>query len=188
MRNPLERLVSAFRNKLAGPLRTESHEPQFESIKQDILKKYNRSGMKIWWKARDKANTSISFEMFIKWVVSKPNHLLNDHFRPIYLLTEPCAVKYDFYGDFRDMTSDMHLVLDKLNIPKELYRGYGYYNSGQNTAALVTQYYSTLSMNLKQALFEDFRAEFDFYYHLFPDERHSHVKILGIDEEVLNME
>lgn len=188
VRNPLERLVSAFRNKLSGPLRTRSHEIQFEHIKQGILKKYDKSKFDVWLRRKDNSNVTITFTMFIKWVVSKPNKQLNDHFRPIYLLTKPCTVKYNFYGNFRDMTSDMHLIMEKLSIPKELYRDHGYYESSQNTTTLLMQYYSALSMDLKRALFQDFKTELDFYYHLFPDERHSHVALLGVNEEVYQIE
>ena len=75
--------------------------------------------------------------------------------------------------------------MDKFSIPRELFEDEGYYGSGQNTTALLASYYSTLSPKLKEALFEDFYTELDFYYHLFPEEKESHVRLLDFATEVL---
>ena len=86
---------------------------------------------------------------------------------------------YDFYGNFEHLSSDMHKVMDKFNIPRNLYRDSGYYGSGKNTTSFLASYYSKLDDDLKLALYEDFSIEFDFYYHLFPEERDDHMKLLG---------
>ena len=76
----------------------------------------------------------------------------------------------------------MHKVMDKLNIPRNLYRERGYYGSGKNTTSFLASYYSKVDDDLKRDLYEDFSIEFDFYYHLFRilEERDDHMKLLGI--------
>jgi len=52
---------------------------------------------------------------------------------------------------------------------------------GKETVTLLAEY-SMVSNKLKKALFKDFYQEFDFYYHLFPEDRNSHISLLGITE------
>ena len=131
------------------------------------------------WKSNNLLNVSLDFESVVRWVVDTPNEQLDQHFKSQIYITHPCRVKYEYFGNFKHISSDMHRVMDKFNIPRNLYRAQGYYRSGQNTSALLMSYYSPLSSELKEALFEDLYMELDLYYRLFPEERNSHVKLLG---------
>ena len=138
-------------------------------MKSDILEKY------------DPDSETLDFKTYIKWIVDAPNYEgLDRHFRPTYISKYPCIIQYHYYGNFKHISSDMHKVMDKFNIPRNLYRDSGYYGSGKNTLDYLEYYYATLDEDLKWALYEDFSIEFDFYYHLFPEEEDSHMKLLGL--------
>ena len=128
---------------------------------------------------------TVDFQSYVRWIIDSPNETLEPHFRPMIHFIHPCSVTYDFYGNFKHYSSDMHKVMDKFSIPRELFEDEGYYESGQNTSSVLASYYSTLSPKLKEALFEDFYTELDFYYHLFPEEKESHVRLLDVATEVL---
>lgn len=42
---------------------------------------------------------------------------------PMHLLCNPCAVKYDFYGNFRTLTADVYHALSQVGAPESLYEG-----------------------------------------------------------------
>ena len=42
---------------------------------------------------------------------------------PMFHMCNPCAVDYDFYGNFRTLTDDVHLILGEVGAPQWLYQG-----------------------------------------------------------------
>ena len=165
MRSPLERLVSGYRDKLLPASKKDTH---FFNMKSNILKKY------------DPDSETLNFKTFIKWIVDATDEGLDRHFRPAYVSKYPCIIQYHYYGNFKHISTDMHKMMDKFHIPRNLYRDSGYYGSGKNTSDYLESYYATLDEDLKWALYEDFSIEFDFYYRLFPEEEDSHMKLLGL--------
>ncbi len=184
LRNPLERLVSAFRHKLEAPLKFSSNKYTqcFDKIKQYILKKYQKNKFDQWMASTGSSELNVNFQTYIQWIIDTPNENLNEHFCPMVDLSQPCRIHYDFYGNFKTISGDMNLVLKKHKIPPEYYHDQGYYDSGKGTATLLQKYYSPLSAELKLALFKDFFMELDYYYHLFPEDRESHVSLLGVKQ------
>lgn len=184
LRNPLERLVSAFRNKLEGPLKfAEIYNQTFQMIKRSILEKYDPDTYKKWHNSKGSFELTLNFQTYIRWIIDTPNHQLNEHFSPMIHVCQPCRVKYNFYGNFKDFSSDMHLAMKKLQIPSQYFHDSSYHDSNKETAAYLHDYYSTLSSDTKAVLFKNFYAEFDFYYHLFPDDRGSSIELLQINFE-----
>ena len=78
-------------------------------------------------------------------------------------------------------SSDMAQVLKKLNVSAEYYWDQSEHKPGHETKDYLQYYYSQLSEDLKHRLLEDFHREFDFYYHLYPEERTSHVELLNVN-------
>ena len=184
MRNPLERLVSAFRDKLSSPLNTSFVKSifNFNKMKRSILEKYHPEQLKNWKKNNGSYELKLRFDTFIRWVIDMPNDRLNEHFSPMIINAIPCRIRYNFFANFKRMSEDMKLVTDRLGVPYSYYDTEGYYKPGKGTATLLEEYYSMVSNKLKKALFKDFYQEFDFYYHLFPEDRNSHISLLGITE------
>lgn len=149
-------------------------------MKRSIVENYHPSESKKWIASKGSFELVVDFQTYIKWIVDTQNNKLNEHFCPMVHLAQPCRLRYNFYGNFKNFSSDMHMAMKKLNVPTEYFADESHYPSGEGTNTLLYDYYSTLSKELKLALFRDFYAELDFYYHLFPEERGSHVSILGV--------
>lgn len=185
LRNPLERLVSAFRNKLEAPLNlSEIYSQTFQMISRSIVEAYHHNRFSKWKANNGKSELRVDFHTYIQWIVDTPNEKLNEHFCPMLHISQPCRLQYDFYGNFQHMSTDINLVLDKYQIPANYFHDQSYYSTGEETATLLQKYYSTVSAQVKQALFRDFHIELDYYYHLFPAERKINMKLLGAYEYV----
>ena len=182
IRNPLERLVSAFRNKLEKPLEIWNiYNQTFQMITRSIIQRYHPGDYKRWIDSKGSFELKLDFHTYIRWIVDTPNQKLNEHFSPVIHIAQPCRVRYNFYGNFKQFSSDMHKVMDKLSVPSEYFFDKSYYTTGGGTNTMLQTYYSSVSADVKAALFKDFYAELDFYYHLYPEESDSHIKLLGLE-------
>lgn len=180
LRNPLERLVSAFRHRLEAPLDFNgAYNKTFEMIKRSILEDSKPQEFSHWMKSNGSSKLTVDFQTYIRWIVKMPNEKLNEHFIPMIHMSQPCRLRYNFYGNFKQISAEIKLVMQKFDVPSSYFHDKSYYASGHGTATLLQKYYSQLDPKVKLALLKDFSTELDFYYHLFPEDRHTHIDLLG---------
>ena len=176
VRNPLERLLSAFLNKLSSPLKNSNS--FFEQHKRSIMEKYHPERLKQWRNGTKKEKLQVDFESYLQWVIDTPNHELNDHYAPIIELAQPCRIKYHFYGNFKTYSSDMKAIIARLGVPQEWFVNSSYHAKGLETADKMTSFYSTVRREVMEQLIQDFADELEFYYTLFPEEKGSQSDIV----------
>ena len=179
VRNPLERLVSAYRDKIAKPVTSLYGGDLFEGYKREILKRYRVEAFSLWEHNGVSEPMSVTFSEYIWWVVESNPHFLNEHFSPIVDNALPCTMKYDFYANFKLFNSDILGLIWKLKLPLEYFYQKGSHAKG-DTQQLLQKYYSQLDRDLKHKLFEKIFQDLDFYYHLYPEEKTSHEELLQI--------
>lgn len=179
LRNPLERLVSAFRHRVEAPLDfSGAYNQTFEMIKRSILEDSKPQEFSLWMKSNGSSKLAVDFQTYIQWIVKMPNKKLNEHFIPMIHLSQPCRLRYNFYGNFKQISAEIKLVMQKFDVPSSYFHDKSYYASGNGTVTLLKKYYSQLDPKVKLALFRDFSTELDFYYHLFPEDRNIHMDLL----------
>lgn len=170
VRNPMERLVSAYRNKLEAPLNFTIRKQFPERLKAYILRTYNKKILNAWI---DYGNYSIdlhpSFSDFLKFMMKFPLNIYNEHFKPLLELCYPCAVHYDFYLNFKSMEYDVYALMHYLGIPYEYYPSYVSHPE-KPTARLLEHYFGSVALAEKVKLFRVFSKELEFYYSLYPEE------------------
>ncbi len=183
LRNPLERLLSAFRDKIEHPLIFRAHTGYRPKILLEIVRKFgNLEELEKWLSSNGSFPLRVTFPQYIQWIVDTRNSLLNEHFAPQIEDIYPCRMIHDFFGNFKQLGKDMAMIINKLDAPMEYYPNASYHDSSVQTGSLLEKYYSQVSAKVKHALFRDFYQELDFYYHLYPEERTSHCKLLETDE------
>ena len=184
VRNPLERLVSAFRNKIESPLSRERLDrfPQF--LKVEILEQYRSSKFR-QWKSRTDLNISVAFSEFVQYFIETDVMKMNEHFRPSIDICHPCLIKYDFYGNFKNYSSDVAQLIDKFGTSRKFYRDKSLHSSSEQTDKKMALYYDQLSYRDKARLLGKLYDDLLFYYTLYPSERHSHYHILGLKLPVM---
>ncbi len=183
VRNPLERLVSGYRNKIEPPLSDLSTKfPNY--VKRHILRMYRPMDFQLWLSEGGRHNMSISFPEFVQYVIDTDLELLNPHFKPMIHTCHPCRVRYHFYGNFEIFGRDMTLIIEKLQTKPKYYPNRSLHTAGHETKTYLTGYYNQLTHIQKADLFYKLKSELEFYYHLYPLERDCHSKLLGIHEQL----
>ena len=180
VRNPFERIVSAYRNKIAVPIHYTNREHWPDDILYHILRTYNQEKYNKW------AQTNFSsifyfpsFQNFAQYLVDVNLDLLNEHFQPFLNLCHPCAVNYNFIGNFYHLPQDAYYILDFLRIPHDYYLNRPGHTT-YNTSSLVLKYYNELPGSLKLKLMHKFSHELIMYYQLFPTEHRRDIEILRL--------
>lgn len=111
VRDPLGRLVSAYRDK-------------FQTTNNQFHMKY---GMEIVQRYRKNTTSShpangddVTFREFARYIIDEAAHKMNEHWMPIYEICQPCVIPYDFVGSFEDLDLDMKTLLHKLNVSRSV--------------------------------------------------------------------
>ena len=108
VRNPLDRILSAYRNKF------EKYNTQFQVRHgREIVRRYRSP--RFLETANVKGN-DVTFQEFARYLIDKGNAFedMNEHWMPMYELCQPCYIKYDFVGSFEHLGLDTTALLAKL--------------------------------------------------------------------------
>ena len=194
VRNPLERLAAAYRDKIEhslayNPINTTSNPDTYKydyfiKYRREILARYNHDELLRWEKSEGNFSLQPSFSHYVRWVVDSDDKDLNEHFASTLANTEPCIVRYNFYANFKIFSRDIKLLINYLHLNPQYFVDKSLHNSGEETGTKLLDYYSELSRPLKKRLFHRMFSELDFYYHLYPEDQWSHLELLGVNKSV----
>ena len=187
-RNPLDRLVSGYRSKVARfPLVGFSRDkPHYNWLRSDVLLETQPKKFQEFIHHRGNMSINITFSDFIDYWVRQPKEIkFDEHFRSIFSIAQPCRVRYNFYGNFKDFDRDSYMLLYKIKAnPQYLRQGYYSTNSAMATDQIAPGLYAQLSMEQKLNVLKVLALDLDFYYHIFPQEKDVHKSLLGVAEDL----
>lgn len=168
LRNPMERLLSAYRNKLEKPLNYALVKKFPDRLKAFILVNQNRSSLLEWLALK---NTSInihpSFSDTLDFMTKFSLKTYNEHFLPVLKLCHPCALNYDLFLNVKSMNYDIFALMEYMGIPLQ------YFPSGFKssiTSDIFDEYYQQVSQKIKARLYDTFAKELNFYYAMYQEE------------------
>ena len=148
MREPLRRLLSAFKNKFIGDDFLVSR-----SARLKIIKAYRPHDLN-----NTKLKNQVSFAEFVKYFSYDGQR--NRHWLQYERLCFPCFVKYDFIGHLETLAEDSSLVLkmagidDRVTFPPI---------HGSTSSSEVLQYYSQVSSEDILRIGEQYRVDFEMF-------------------------
>ena len=155
-RHPMERLVSAFRNKFE---RSPGVEPLLVAYADKIRKQGNDS--------------NLSFFNFIEYISSTYHHYeyknnkngaryLEPHWAQYSTLCHPCHIDYDYIVKFETMREDAAYVLSKLGPHHEcLEEKYPeLFNKRESTSSVFHEYFSKLTAAQVERLEDIYSVDF----------------------------
>uniref|UniRef100_A0A8C5WFW9 Carbohydrate sulfotransferase n=1 Tax=Leptobrachium leishanense TaxID=445787 RepID=A0A8C5WFW9_9ANUR len=155
VRDPLQRLVSAYRDKF---------------LHQEDVYYYKTIGRYIKTLTRKNVNSTekITFPEFARYIIKEDVVSRDTHWKPMHELCDPCNIQYDIVGKFETMKQDSDFVLRTIHAPKNLhYPSIRHYPNESRTNAMISQdYFSHLNPKLFKDLMNVYKVDFSmFQYH-----------------------
>ena len=141
VREPLERLLSAFRNKFSHPNR----EQRLLYI-QKYLEFYKNHPHKIRQNFEEKP---LTFQEFLDyWTDSlEQDSFVNEHFLPSHELCNPCEIYYDYIGKYENLQEEVRFIFQSLGVDVQFPQRNDNY-SVSSTHDLVENYYQKIPNGL----------------------------------------
>ncbi|XP_062969272.1 carbohydrate sulfotransferase 8 [Cynocephalus volans] len=152
VREPFERLVSAFRDKFEHP--NSYYHPVFGKA---ILARYRANASR----EALRTGSGVRFPEFVQYLLDVHRPVGMDiHWDHVSRLCSPCLIDYDFVGKFESMEDDSNFFLSLIHAPRNLtfprFKD-RHSQEARTTARIAHQYFAQLSALQRQ------RA-YDFYY------------------------
>ncbi|KAM3851433.1 carbohydrate sulfotransferase 9-like isoform 1-T3 [Vipera latastei] len=152
-RHPLERLVSAYRDKLLH------HEPYYSITVANEIKALFR---------KDKNLTGpVTFQEFVNYVVTSNDKHLDIHWKPMFQLCDPCNIHYDILGKYETLQEDVSHVLSRLRVPESVRYPDSKFYAQRTNKNLTTQYLKKLDWNQIQKLMKLYQIDFSLFNYNF---------------------
>ncbi|XP_072836561.2 carbohydrate sulfotransferase 8 [Pogona vitticeps] len=152
VREPFEKLVSAFRDKFEHA--NNYYHPVFG---RPIISKYRLNATK----EALRTGSGATFQEFIQYLLDVHRPVGMDiHWDHVNRLCSPCLIDYDFIGKFETMEEDANFFLHLINAPHNLTfpRFKDRHSDEERTTTQITQqYFKQLSPSQRQ-------RSYDFYY------------------------
>ncbi|XP_026222077.1 carbohydrate sulfotransferase 8-like isoform X2 [Anabas testudineus] len=152
VREPFERLVSAFRDKFESP--NSYYHPVFG---RPIISRYRVNASRIALRT----GAGVTFREFVQYLLDVHRPVGMDiHWEPVSQLCNPCLLRYNFIGKFEDLQEEANFLLRSVGAPRNLsFPDFKDRNPlAERTSSSITQkYFSQLNSTERQ-------KAFDFYY------------------------
>ncbi|XP_032697905.1 carbohydrate sulfotransferase 8 [Lontra canadensis] len=152
VREPFERLVSAFRDKFEHP--NSYYHPVFGKA---ILARYRANASR----EALRTGSGVRFPEFVQYLLDVHRPVGMDiHWDHVSRLCSPCLIDYDFVGKFESMEDDANFFLSLIRAPRNLtfprFKD-RHSQEARTTAQIARQYFTQLSALQRQ-------RTYDFYY------------------------
>lgn len=166
VRNPLERLLSAYRNK-------------FGEI-EDVMRSYGVKIKKTYGSYVEEEyegkipGDDVSFEEFIRYLIdTKSVEYMNEHWAPMHTLCQPCLVNYDFIGSYDNLFEDSEAILQAVSAPQSLHFPTRQSFYSPTSYATTAYYYSTVNATYLEKLTKKYSSDFTLFSYPFPKNKMS---------------
>ncbi|XP_061624426.1 carbohydrate sulfotransferase 11-like isoform X1 [Phyllopteryx taeniolatus] len=163
VREPFERLVSAYRNKFTLSYNTAFHK---------------RYGTKIIRRHRTqpdpealKKGNDVTFQEFVQYLVdprTQREEPFNEHWESVQSLCHPCLIHYDVVGKYETLEPDAHAVLSLAGVEDMLQ----FPTSGKSTRTdgnMAARYFKHISPFYQKRLFNLYRMDFLLFNYSTPE-------------------
>lgn len=166
VREPLERLLSAYSNKF-----TVSYNSYFpEKYGRYIVKKFRKNPSK---KAL-KTGRSVTFPEFVKYVLDKDTPKpYNGHWREYYKMCYPCLIDYDAVGKYETFDDDVNYILNATGIDSVIkFPGANRITTRPKTSNILALSYANISSEEIHKLWETYSVDYAMFDYPYPDFKH----------------
>ncbi|XP_026462418.1 carbohydrate sulfotransferase 11-like [Ctenocephalides felis] len=157
VRHPLERLLSAYRDKMQFALPHTLH----QKLGARIIVKYRKP----------KVSTKCSgprwptFSEFTNYLVDerKARRPLDMHWTPITEFCTPCQLRFDVIAKVETLKDDQQYLIEEAHLQKLITPQWKNSGKGKTTTQLVAEYYSQLTKKQIMQLYDIYRYDFELF-------------------------
>ncbi|XP_011612695.1 carbohydrate sulfotransferase 11 isoform X1 [Takifugu rubripes] len=163
VREPFERLVSAYRNKFTRSYNTAFH----KRYGRKIVKRHRMDPQP---EALERGN-DVSFEEFVYYLVdpaTQREEPFNEHWERVHSLCHPCLIHYDVVGKYETLEQDSRYVLqlagveDQVSFPTSS-------KSTRTTGDMAAQFFHNISPFYQKRLYNLYRMDFLLFNYSVPE-------------------
>ncbi|XP_070613371.1 carbohydrate sulfotransferase 8-like isoform X2 [Erythrolamprus reginae] len=152
-RHPLERMVSAYRDKLLHD------EPYYGTILANEIKALFR---------KDKNFTArVTFQEFVNYVLTRKSDNLDVHWKPMFQLCDPCNIQYDILGKYETLDDDVYQTLRRIRVSEMVHYPDSRLYKQRTNENLTTQYLTQLDWNQIQKVVEFYQIDLSLFNYTF---------------------
>ncbi|XP_007572077.1 PREDICTED: carbohydrate sulfotransferase 11 isoform X1 [Poecilia mexicana] len=162
VREPFERLVSAYRNKFTLKYNSSFH----KRFGTRIIRRYRKNA------TQDALinGADVKFKEFIEYLVDPATQRdgpLNEHWQTVYQLCHPCHIHYDMVGKYETLEEDANYILRLVGVGDSL-RFPSYAKSTRTTDAMTAQFFSNISSQQQVQLYQLYKMDFLMFNYSIP--------------------
>ena len=166
-RNPVTRLFSAYRNKFTD--KENAYYPADYGTR--IIKKYRLNATE----DELKTGKNVKFEEFAMFVADADTHMsVDEHWRQMADICEPCQVNYDYVGRYETLSEDTENLLKELNldhliqIPSKSSVLHYYGKNLKPTPTSLGEMFKNVSFSYLHKLWEYYKMDFLLFRYEYP--------------------
>ena len=160
VREPLQRLVSAYKDKLTGNNR------YYTAVTVNPIIKRFRA---LTGKGNEVHRPGATLEEFFMHLDSKPTRAMDEHWMPMNELCKPCAINYDFIGTIETIDEDSEELLEELNLRKVVHFPKQQKMYKNKTGPTTKELLNETPKELIQKIINKYRLDYELFNYSLPD-------------------
>ncbi|XP_075153966.1 carbohydrate sulfotransferase 11 [Haematobia irritans] len=176
-RDPFERIVSGYRNKLEGGKNT-----YYKWLANRIIKGFRKHSAT---PGRPKGPT---FDEFVQYLIDQHGNqkAFNEHWAPIYNFCTPCSINFTIIGKVETFNRDSEYIIRQAGLeslllgklPKSALKRIGNLSKGMKTFTSLEKYFSQIKRSTLDQLIDIYKLDFElfdydytkYYGYVMPDD------------------
>ncbi len=166
VRNPFERLLSAYQDKFQNDYPASHHFRTAWSKK--IIQFSAPSPAKldnlVRTQRRKDGTLNVTFSQFAKFVSANVRGNVNAHWMSMYGLCHPCLIDYDWIGHYDSLLTDADFILTAAGVdPAIRFPNFTTNPTGSSDPRTLFRYYSALTKYENEAVYKHFYVDFGLF-------------------------
>lgn len=160
VRHPLERLLSAYRDKMQSPLPNTMH----QKLGNQIILKY-RDANKLMGNRQHVNPRWPTFPEFIRYLTDTFNsgQRYDMHWAPIAEFCTPCQIDFKVIAKFETLQNDQNYIIYSAGLQNVIKPEWKNSAKGRTTSELTSGYYSQLTKRQIRKLHEIYKYDFELF-------------------------
>ncbi|KAM9467903.1 carbohydrate sulfotransferase 11 isoform 1-T1 [Clarias gariepinus] len=162
VREPFERLVSAYRNKFTLRYNKSFH----KRYGTRIIRRYRKNATA----EAIHSGSDVKFTEFAEYLVdpaTKREAPLNEHWQTVNTLCHPCHIHYDVVGKYETLEEDADYVLKLAGVPNSLHFP-SYAKSTRTTDQMAAMFFKNISAQQQRQLYQLYKMDFLMFNYTSP--------------------